>query len=181
MLLYAAKRIVLGIVILLIIVLALFSMIHVLPGDPVVVALGPHATLAMRAQFREQMGLDLPLPAQYLHYLQRLVRGDFGTDIWSGAPVGTLIMRVLPNTLILAGASMGWAFALGTLLGTIAALKRGRWPDWLGQSLFSGHRRSGVFPPISTVSGTASMAWLSRCWPGARHGACCQAPCFSEL
>ena len=48
MLLYAAKRIVLGIVILLIIVLALFSMIHVLPGDPVVVALGPHATLAMR-------------------------------------------------------------------------------------------------------------------------------------
>jgi len=131
MLLYAAKRVALGIIILLIIVLALFSMIHVLPGDPVVVALGPHATAAMRAHFREQMGLDLPLPVQYLHYLLRLIRGDFGTDIWSGAPVATLILRVLPNTLILAGASMGWAFVLGTLLGTVAALKRGRWPDWL--------------------------------------------------
>jgi peptide/nickel transport system permease protein len=131
MLLYAGKRIALGLVILLIVVLALFSMIHVLPGDPVVVALGPHATPAMRARFREQMGLDLPLPVQYLRFLLRLVRGDLGTDIWSGTPVSTLIWRVLPNTLILAGASMAWAFILGTLLGAAAALRRGLWPDWV--------------------------------------------------
>jgi len=106
-------------------------MIHVLPGDPVVVALGPHATPTMRAHFREQMGLDLPLPVQYLRYLLRLARGDLGTDIWSGTPVATLILRVLPNTLILAGASMAWAFILGTLLGAAAALWRGLWPDWL--------------------------------------------------
>ena len=131
MLIYAAKRIALGITVLLIVVLALFSMIHVLPGDPVVVALGPHATPLMRTRFREQMGLDLPLPVQYLHYVARLATGDLGTDIWSGAPVMSLILRVLPNTLILAGASMGWAFLFGTLLGTWAALRRGRWPDWL--------------------------------------------------
>jgi peptide/nickel transport system permease protein len=131
MLLYTAKRIALGLAIILVVVLGLFSMIHVLPGDPVVVALGPHATPLMRARFREQMGLDQPLPAQYLRYLSHLLRGDLGTDIWSGAPVTTLILRVLPNTMILAGASMVWAFILGTLLGTAAALWRGRWPDWL--------------------------------------------------
>ena len=131
MLLYTAKRILLGLAILMIVILGLFSMIHILPGDPVVVALGPHATAVMRARFREQMGLDRPIPVQYLRYLLRLATGDLGTDSWSGAPVTTLILRVLPKTLLLAGSSMIWAFILGTMLGTVAALRRGFWPDWL--------------------------------------------------
>jgi ABC-type dipeptide/oligopeptide/nickel transport system permease component len=138
MLLYTAKRLMLGLAILLIVVVVLFSMIHILPGDPVTVALGPHANQIMRAHFREQMGLDLPLPVQFLRFLSRLATGDLGADIWSGAPVTALIRQVLPDTMILAGTSLLWSVALGTLLGCIAALRRDRWPDWLIGTLSVG-------------------------------------------
>ena len=128
---YAAKRLALAIAVLLLVILALFAVIHVLPGDPVVVALGPHATTVMRARFRADMGLDLPLWQQYLRFVGRLAEGDLGTDIWSGAPVSRLIMGVLPATVTLATVSLAWSVALGTLLGCIAAVWRNRWPDWL--------------------------------------------------
>jgi peptide/nickel transport system permease protein len=131
MLAYAAKRILLGMAILLVVMGLLFSMLHLIPGDPGVIALGQHATPEMRRHFRDSMGLDLPLPVQYLRFLLHVAEGDLGSDVWSGAPVAGLIRAVAPNTLVLAGASLAWSVAFGVLFGTLAATHRHRWQDWL--------------------------------------------------
>jgi peptide/nickel transport system permease protein len=131
MLLYAMRRICLGIVILLVTTLGLFSLIHVIPGDPSVIALGPHATPEMRAEFRAAMGLDLSLPVQFVRFLGHVLQGDLGIDVWSRRPVGAMIMVELPHTLLLAFASLAWSVAAGVALGCAAAVHRDRWPDWL--------------------------------------------------
>jgi peptide/nickel transport system permease protein len=128
---YALKRILLGGVILLFIILLLLLMIHAIPGDPSLFALGRHATPEMRAAFRQRMGLDDGLLVQYVKFLALIVTGDFGVDARTGRPILTMIAEVLPDTLALAAASLVWSVTLGILLGCIATIRRGAWPDWL--------------------------------------------------
>jgi peptide/nickel transport system permease protein len=131
MLIYFLRRVALGLAIMAVVIFFLFTMLHIIPGDPSVVALGQHATLAMRAAFRASMGLDLPLPIQYFRFLGHVLTGDLGTDIWSGQKVSAVVLQVLPNTIILAITSLFWSVLLGVVLGCIAALRRGRAADWL--------------------------------------------------
>jgi peptide/nickel transport system permease protein len=81
---------------------ASFAMIHLIPGDPVRAALGITASPRLVAQRRHLLGLDQPLPHQYLHYIHGLFTGDLGTSIVSNEPVSSLIAVRLPNTLELA-------------------------------------------------------------------------------
>jgi peptide/nickel transport system permease protein len=128
---FLLRRIGLGIVILFIVSILLFLMLHMIPGDPTVVALGPRSTPEMREAFRVMMGLDQPLLEQVGRYLMRLAQLDLGQDVWSKRPVAEIVLEVLPFTVILAVTSFVWAVALGTLLGCAAVIHHGRWPDWL--------------------------------------------------
>jgi peptide/nickel transport system permease protein len=87
------------------------------------------ATQAQIDQIRRNLELDEPLLVQYWHYLTRLVRGDLGRSIWGHQPVATLIRQRFPATLQLAVAAMGCAVLLGTVLGVIAATRRGSLVD----------------------------------------------------
>lgn len=131
MLAFLIRRIALALIILLVVANLLFLMIHLIPGDPTVVALGPRSTPEMREAFRHMMGLDRPLIEQLGIYLGRLLRGDLGVDVWSGRPVLAMILEVLPFTVTLAVASFVWAVALGMLLGCLAVVHHGKWADWL--------------------------------------------------
>lgn len=131
MLAFICRRIALAVIILLVVANLLFLMMHLIPGDPTVVALGPRSTPEMREAFRHMMGLDRPLVEQLGIYLGRLLRGDLGVDVWSGRPVLTMILEVLPFTVTLALASFVWAVALGMLIGCLAVVHHGRWADWL--------------------------------------------------
>lgn len=131
MLAFLIRRIALALVILLVVANLLFLMIHLIPGDPTVVALGPRSTPEMREAFRHMMGLDRPMTEQLGIYLGRLLRGDLGVDVWSGRPVLAMILEVLPFTVTLAVASFVWAVALGMLLGCLAVVHHGKWADWL--------------------------------------------------
>nr|WP_316650876.1 ABC transporter permease [uncultured Gellertiella sp.] len=128
---YLLRRTALAIVILFVVANLLFLMIHLIPGDPTVVALGPHSTPEMREAFRHLMGLDRPLIDQLGLYLGRLAVGNLGLDVWSGRPVLAMILDVLPFTVMLAVASFVWAVALGMLLGCLAVVQHGKWGDWL--------------------------------------------------
>lgn len=128
---FVARRIALGVVILFIVSVMLFLMLHMIPGDPTVVALGPRSTPEMREAFREMMGLDRPLIEQIGSYLIRLSHLDLGEDVWSKRPVTEIVLEVLPYTVALAFSSFVWAVALGTWLGCMAVVHHGRWPDWL--------------------------------------------------
>lgn len=131
MTLFLLRRTALAAVILLIVAILLFSMMHMIPGDPTVVALGPRSTPEMREAFREMMGLDRPVLEQLGMFLSRLAQGDLGQDVWSRRPVLTMILEVLPYTVTLALASFIWAVALGVVLGCVAVVHHGKWGDWL--------------------------------------------------
>jgi peptide/nickel transport system permease protein len=128
---FVARRIALGIIILFIVSIMLFLMLHMIPGDPTVVALGPRSTPDMRAAFRAMMGLDRPMIEQIGSYLLRLSHLDLGVDVWSKRPVMQIVLEALPYTVALAFSSFVWAVGLGTWLGCLAVVHHGRWPDWL--------------------------------------------------
>ncbi|MCC5973240.1 MAG: ABC transporter permease [Rubellimicrobium sp.] len=131
MLSYAIKRIGLAFLILFVVMLGLFSMVFVVPGDPAGVALGPRASPELRAQLTERMGLDQPLHVQVANFFANAARGDLGYDVWSRRPVLEMILDVFPNTLILGLVSLGWALVLGVALGCVAVVWRGTFVDRL--------------------------------------------------
>lgn len=125
MLEYALRRLGLAAVIVVVAVSLLYGMIHLVPGDPASIVLGPRATPEMRAEIRERLGLDDPLPLQIVHYFGDLLRGDLGTDIFTGRAVTAIVFEQLPHTLWLIGTAILWAILVGIPLGCFAALERG--------------------------------------------------------
>ncbi|HEX4290208.1 MAG TPA: ABC transporter permease [Trebonia sp.] len=112
----------------LVLVTAAFLIIHLIPGDPVRAALGLDASQQLVNERRAQLGLDNPLWLQYVHYLQNLFTGQFGTSITSGLPVSQVIGQRLPATLELAGYSFIVAIVIAIPLGLVlgAATRNGR-------------------------------------------------------
>ena len=106
--------------------LFIFSMMHLLPGDPVSLMLSEGQAYSKEAveRVREQLGLNDPLHVQYWRFISRAAQGDFGRSIQSNRPVIEDIMVLFPSTMQLAFASMFVAGAAGLTLGTIAALKQ---------------------------------------------------------
>jgi ABC-type dipeptide/oligopeptide/nickel transport system permease component len=101
--------------------LATFLMLHLTPGDPVQIMLGEFASGADVQRLRRDLGLDQPLPVQYLRFLGRIVRGDLGTSIRSHRPVADEIAERLPATVTLTASAVVLAVTAGVTLGTAAA------------------------------------------------------------
>lgn len=104
-------------------VLILFSLLHLMPGDPVSIALGPRATPEIQQKYFEKMHLDEPVFIQFLIFGGNVLRGDLGIDVFSERSVGATVAEQLPYTLALALASMGWAALLGIPLGCLSAVR----------------------------------------------------------
>ncbi|KAA9151031.1 ABC transporter permease [Microbacterium lushaniae] len=111
-----------------ILVTAAFLMIHLIPGDPVRTALGPTASAELVAAKRESLGLNDPLPVQYIDYLRGLLVGDFGISIQSSLPAVDVITVRLPATASLALLAFVFAVAISVPVGVIMAVatRRGR-------------------------------------------------------
>ncbi|MBI3993403.1 MAG: ABC transporter permease [Candidatus Lambdaproteobacteria bacterium] len=120
-----------------------FFLIHLIPGDPVELMLGEQALPADRAQMRRELGLERPVPVQYVAYLGRTLRGDLGRSFQARRPVAALIAERLPATVELMLGAMAVALALALPLGILAALHHGRWLDHLA----SGFAVLGVAIP----------------------------------
>jgi peptide/nickel transport system permease protein len=123
--LYAVWRLGLALVIVVCAMAVLFGMIHLVPGDPITIALGPRATAAMREAYLAKMRLDQPLHVQFLTFAGGVLRGDLGADVFSNRSVTTIVLEQLPYTLALTGAGLGWAVLLGIPLGCWSAVRRG--------------------------------------------------------
>ena len=131
MLTYAVKRVALAVLILIVVMVAMYAMVFLVPGDPASLALGPRATPELKALLIERMGLDQPVLTQIARFFRNAVTGDLGYDVWSKRPVLDQILEVFPKTLILGVTALGWAFLLGTALGCVATVRRGTWTDRL--------------------------------------------------
>lgn len=112
-----------------------FFFVHLLPGDPVWLVVGPQADASTIASVRRQLGLEGPILTQFLHYLGRLLRGDLGISLISRQPVvDEIIARFMP-TVWLNSLSMAWAVLFGLTGGMASAVWRNRWPDKLNSIL----------------------------------------------
>jgi peptide/nickel transport system permease protein len=121
---YIVRRLLVAIPTLLGVATVVFSLLRLLPGDPAILIAGPEATPESIAHIREQLGLNLPLWQQYLGFLGRVVRGDFGISTRTGSPVSQEIFTRAPYTAELALASLILAIALGVTAGVLASTRR---------------------------------------------------------
>jgi len=129
-LIFVARRVLAVVPVLFGVTLAVFSMLFLVPGDPVKMMLAEFVTNPDQiAQMRAQLHLDEPILQQYGRFVGNAVRGDLGTSIRSRRPVATEIAENMGSTAQLALASMMVAIGLGIPLGLIAALGRNSWLD----------------------------------------------------
>lgn len=110
--------------------LIVFAIIHLIPGDPVIQMVGYGQSSAQEiANLHHQLGLDLPLPVQYVRWLGNVLHGDFGYSFYSSTPVAKLIGQNILYTIELAIAALLVSLIIGFPLGIIAALNRGSLVD----------------------------------------------------
>lgn len=124
MLKYVTRRLLLLIPLLFIVSLIVFSMVHLMPGDPAEIIAGEAATPEDIENVRQSLGFDKPLHEQYLTWMSRAVRGNFGTSIRTGRPVAQEIGFRFINTLILSVVSIVFSTTLGLAAGIISATRR---------------------------------------------------------
>jgi peptide/nickel transport system permease protein len=119
--------------------LVVFTTIKIIPGDPVASLLGPTSTPEARLALTQRLGLDDPLPVQYLAWVWHVLQGDLGNSIAKQTTVLPLVTDAFVNTLVLTAFAALLAFVLGVGLGTISALRRGKLSAALsnGVALFS--------------------------------------------
>jgi peptide/nickel transport system permease protein len=128
-LLYLTKRLGLAAVVVVVIMVILAVLVHLVPGDPARIILGPHATPQLIAQVRHNMGLDDPILVQVWDFASGAVHGDLGTDFLSQQPVTSEVGTPLLNTAILSLASVLLAIVVGVPLGIICAVREGGFVD----------------------------------------------------
>src|SRR5262245_2505144 len=112
-----------------------FSLIHLVPGDPVQAMLGESASPQEIAQLRGTLGLDRPLYVQYLNFMQNIVVGDLGTSLRTNQAVSTVIAERMPATIELAAAAMIVALVIAIPLGVVAAAGAGTTTDHIATTL----------------------------------------------
>jgi peptide/nickel transport system permease protein len=111
--------------------LVVFFGVRALPGDPALALAGEEADPETVAQVRSDLGLDQPVLVQFAKFLANTVQGDLGTSIRTGTPVTELIAATLPVTLWLSLYAIILAVVIGVVSGALAAVYRGRWPEWV--------------------------------------------------
>lgn len=128
---YILKRLMMSLIVVLVAMIFLSSLVHLLPGDPARLIMGPRASESMSKRVRDEMGLDDPVPVQVFNFVTTALRGDLGRDFLSHRPVTSLIGAALPHTIILAVTALGLASLLGIPLGVYSAAHPNTWLDRL--------------------------------------------------
>lgn len=127
---YLARRLLATIPVLFGVSLLVFSMLHLVPGDPVKMMLSEFQTTPEQlAKLRSQLYLDKPLPVQFARFVRGAVTGDLGYSIRTKRPVTAEIAANLPSTLELAVTGLAIAMVIGVTLGVLAAVKQHTWLD----------------------------------------------------
>lgn len=148
MIVYVAKRLALSLITLFGISIALFGLLHLVPGDPTNLFLNPMTftgnLAAARAAMRAQLGLSQPLPVQYVRWLGQLLHGNLGYSYQSGQPVTQLISERIGATLYLTLTGLVLALVFGIVFGVIAALRR----NTLTDQVIQGASLTGLSIPV---------------------------------
>ncbi len=124
-----ARRLLLSIPTLFGVLVVVFLLLYVAPGDPVQAMVGERADAATIARLRAELRLDEPLPVQFVHYASGILRGDFGRSYITNRPIIDDIAERFPRTLLLATTAMLLATLTGVTIGVLAAVRPNGWFD----------------------------------------------------
>lgn len=138
------KRIAVSIPVLVGVVLIIFIMLRIVPGDPVTTMMGEHVNMAVIEKVSREMGLDQPLYVQFFKYVGNALKGDFGTSYRLNRNVTKIILDAFPNTVKLSVCAAIVAWAIGITAGIVAAIRQNRILD----RLFMGCALMGVSMPV---------------------------------
>lgn len=128
---YVLKRLLASLPIVIGASILVFGLIHLIPGDPVASMLGLEADQETIDSLREELGLDRPLPVQYLTWLQNAVQGDLGRSIHGQQGVLSLVLQKLPATVELTFVALLISLLIAIPTGIVAAIYRNTWLDYL--------------------------------------------------
>lgn len=166
-----------------------FLLPRLMPGSPLALLAGEEVgqlTAEERAQLLAEVGLDAPLPVQYVRYLGNLLRGDFGYSYQRNQPVTEVILQRLPWTLLLSGTSLVLATVIAVALGALAAWRHGSRGDlglvgvslaldalpsfWIGMLLIAMFAvELPLFPSFGAVTAGRGYEGWDYVWDVARH------------
>jgi ABC-type dipeptide/oligopeptide/nickel transport system permease component len=132
---YVFQRLFLSIPVFLGVATIVFFVVRVIPGDPALASLGDYASKEAVDALRERMGLNQPLPVQYVQFLGELLRGDLGKSMITGIPIREQIAYALPYTAELTVVSILIGGVLGIPVGVYTAIRRNRLADYVGRVL----------------------------------------------
>lgn len=138
---YLFSRLLSAIPVVLGVTIVVFSILHLTPGDPVRLIVGPRASQERLEELRHELGLDQPLLIQYLRWLTGVVQGDFGTSLTAKRSARELIMERMPYTLELTATALAISLLIGIPIGVISAVKQ--------------------YTPIDHISMAVALFWLS--------------------
>lgn len=155
---FVVRRLVATIPTLLGIMVAVFIALHLIPGDPVVAMLGDMATPEQVVAVRHELGLDRPLPLQFVSFVEKYLCGELGNSIRTRRPVAEEISDRFPHTFLLAAAGVFVAVLFGIPLGIIAATRRGSLMDLVTLVL----SMTGIAAPVFWVGLLLSMLFAIR-------------------
>jgi peptide/nickel transport system permease protein len=159
---YLARRLLLLVPVLAGVSIVIFLVLHLSPGDPAEIMLGSQATKEDLARLREQMGLNEPLPVQYVHWISHVLRGDLGRSLWMKRPVLPEVLQRLKATLLLTVT----ALVLSTVVGLAFGVASAAWPRSLldrfsaAASLFGASMPSFWLGIVLMVIFALWLGWL---------------------
>jgi len=156
---FLADRLVRLVVVLLAITVVSFLFMHAIPGDPVALRLGEHASPQEVAHLRSSLGLDQPWFVQLALYLGAVAHGDLGASIFDSQPVAQKLAQYFPATLELTLSAMAFAIAVGIPAGVLAAVRH--------RSVIDALTMSGALLGVSIP-----VFWLG--WISSTCSRCCR-------
>ncbi len=126
---YTARRLLAAVPVMLLVATGVFFLLRLTPGDPAGIILGPDATEERRQELRRELGLEDPLPVQYVRWLGKIARGDLERSLFLDQPVTSALLERAQPTLLLTVMALVVAVAIGLPTGILAAHRRGSWLD----------------------------------------------------
>ena len=142
--------------------LVVFAVLHISPGDPAEIMLGPQATHEDITRLRTELGLDEPLPVQYARWMGRVLQGDLGRSLWMKRPVLGEVLRRFQATMVLAASALLLSTLGGIALGVLSAARRNSPLDRLSAlaSLFGASMPSFWLGIVLMVIFALWLGWL---------------------
>lgn len=151
---FIIRRLLYGLVVLILVTILIFFAMRLLPGDPLLIYLAQQSQQRLQdlppeviAQLRHEYGLDKPLPVQYINWISGILRGNFGESYFYRQNVGKLMLERLPVTMYLGILALIVSTIVGISSGMLAAVRRGKWID-------------NVVTPLTYIGVTIPIFWL---------------------